>query len=174
MFRQMKQRHLRRIAHAMKHRFAREKSANRHAINAARQFAVLPAFEAVRVPLFVQPRVGLDEFSGDPRIRPPRRARRAILDYHMRKRAIDGDFKSNVFCAGFFLRLSGTCKSPGSKIARGSGDHHEIRPRDRPRKNPAAVREQQPLYRHVPADRHSAPWNSPGGDPEIAANYQAQ
>lgn len=60
------QRHLRRIAHLEKHRLAEEPTAECHAVQTARQFAVLPAFYAVGVSPLVQPTIGSDDPGGDP------------------------------------------------------------------------------------------------------------
>jgi len=63
---QMMQRHLGGVVDAVEHGFAREQSADGHAVNSAHQFALEPALDAVGVSLAMQARVRLDEFLRDP------------------------------------------------------------------------------------------------------------
>src|SRR6266496_4206834 len=62
----MVERDFRCIADAMEHGFAREETADRDTVNAAGEFAGLPAFDAVGMSFFVQSGVGLDEPGADP------------------------------------------------------------------------------------------------------------
>jgi len=58
------------IGRAMKHRFAKEKCPETHAVQAANQVIVLPALNRVRIPLTMQALVGFDHLQGDPGLLP--------------------------------------------------------------------------------------------------------
>src|SRR2546427_11546699 len=68
---QMPQGDFRGVGNAMKHRFAGEEAANRHAINAADKRLALPAFEAMRMAVLMEERIGFEEFRGNPGAPPP-------------------------------------------------------------------------------------------------------
>ena len=54
------------IADPVEHRFAGEKAADRYAVYAADEFAILPAFKAVSVALLVKLSIGFEELARDP------------------------------------------------------------------------------------------------------------
>src|SRR5207247_8285994 len=62
----MSQRDFRCVADAVEHGFAREESADAHAVDAADQLDIFPALDAVGVTLFMQARVSRDELRRDP------------------------------------------------------------------------------------------------------------
>ncbi len=80
------------VAGAVEHGFASEESAHGDAINATGEFVVEPAFEAVRVALFVQAGVGLDEFGSDPCATPAGPRQRAPF-HHLAEGLVGGDAK---------------------------------------------------------------------------------
>src|SRR5690242_9173695 len=95
MLNQMVERHLRRIADTVEHRFTGEQSGNGHAINAADQALSLPALNTVRVRLFVQPHVCLDEVRADPGALSPGSRCGATFD-DLAKSAVNRDFEGGL------------------------------------------------------------------------------
>ena len=64
---QRRQRHLRRVGHVCKHGFAEKARPERNAVKTARQRAVVPALDGMRVAQAVQPGVRASHGPGDPR-----------------------------------------------------------------------------------------------------------
>src|ERR1039458_6902079 len=89
---QMIKRHFGCVVGAMEHGFTREQTAKGQAIDAAHQFSVLPAFNAVSMTLLVQKGVCLDEFFGDPGTSPFGAGRGTCL-HHGLKSLVNCDFK---------------------------------------------------------------------------------
>ena len=91
MFDQTDQRDLRRVAHAVKHRFAKKRPADCHTVKPAREFVVRPCLDRMGVPELVQTFVAFDDLIIDPGIF----SFRATED-HFTERLVDLDFE-NVF-----------------------------------------------------------------------------
>ena len=85
--------HLGGVIGAMEHGFTGEQAAYGNTINAPHQFSIPPAFDAVGMALPMQPRVCLDEFSGDPGVVPFGTGCGTSLD-HLPESAVNRDFKS--------------------------------------------------------------------------------
>ncbi len=68
MLSQSDQRDLRGVSHAMKHRFAKERAADRNTIKSAGEFVFAPSFDRVRVAELVQALVALDDVAIDPSV----------------------------------------------------------------------------------------------------------
>ena len=88
MLHQRHERNLGSVGHAMKHRFAKESSANRDAVKPAGEPACLPGLDGMRVTELMQSRVAVDNLAIDPSIFPFR----ACSD-HFGKRSVDCRFK---------------------------------------------------------------------------------
>src|SRR5580765_7085302 len=90
---QVEQGDLRSVVGTMEHGFAGEEPADRHTVDAARQLAVPPAFDAVRVAEVVKRRVGLNELGTDPGALAAR-ARYGATFHDLAEGAVGGDFKN--------------------------------------------------------------------------------
>ena len=90
-FNQSDQGDLRGVRYAMKHRFAKERTAYRDAVQAAGKPALLPGFHRMRVAQFVQSRVALNNLATDPGIFPFR-----TRNDHFGKRVVDCGFKYSL------------------------------------------------------------------------------
>src|SRR5438105_3858396 len=93
MFDQVIERDFRGVAHAVKHGFARENSANGNAVDSTNELAALPAFETVSMSLLMKFGVGVEEFTCDPRAAAAR-SRGGATFHDFTEGAIDGDFEN--------------------------------------------------------------------------------
>jgi hypothetical protein len=136
------------VAGAVEHGFASEKPANRDAINAADEFVILPAFEAVSVALLVKLSVGFKELARDPGGTAAGPGCGAAL-HDIRKSAIDRDLEYAF--ANYFGETMGDVKliefENGSRIGRPPGDGFVS-----PGKNAVAIGEQQSRNGQVTAN----------------------
>ena len=66
MFHQREQRNLGRVPHMVKHRFAEKGAADRDAVKAAGELAILPGFDGMRVAESMQPSVTFNDLIVDP------------------------------------------------------------------------------------------------------------
>lgn len=90
---EVRERDLRGIARAADHRFAEKGAAERHAVEPARELAIQPAFDAVRMAELEQTVVARPDYGIDPRCRPVVGGRGAERD-HVGKGGIGGDAKA--------------------------------------------------------------------------------
>jgi len=90
---EMRERDLRGVARAADHRFAEKGAAERDAVKPARQLAVLPAFDAVRMAELEQSVVARADDGVDPRRRPVGGGRGAERD-HVGEGGVGGDAKA--------------------------------------------------------------------------------
>ena len=149
---QMVKRCFRRVADPVEHGFAREESANGHAVDAADELRSLPAFNAVRVTFFVQPRIGIDEVGAEPGALASGSRLRARLD-DFAKGAVNSDFKDAVanHSRQTFRNMEPVQLKNRARVGRP--------PRDGvvgPGENPAAIRQQQTRHRQITADGDQA------------------
>ena len=120
---QVEQGDFRGVGNAMEHRFAGEKPAERHPVNAARQSRPLPAFQAVGAALPMQFAVGIQELPGDPgALRPGAGAAQPAITSLNAWSRVTSNSPRRITLA----RLRDTCRPSNSIIPRGSGDHHVI------------------------------------------------
>jgi len=150
---QMTQGQLGSITLAMEHGFPGKQPARRHAVNPACQPPFPPALHAVRVACLVQPRIGLDEFGRYPRAFTTGSRRRAT-PYHLFKPAVHCDFKNAPpdHLVQTFRNPEAVQLKNRPRVRRPPTD----RP-DRPGKNPAAIRRQQPGHGQVTPHRYQSP-----------------
>jgi hypothetical protein len=138
------------VVRAVEHGFACKQTTDRHTVNATHQFIATPTFDAVGVTLLVQPHVRRNESGRDPSRAAPFGRLRATLHY-LPKGAVDGD--EVRIPAQKFLEAAGNVELVQFKNPARIGRP----PRDglvRPRKNAAAIREQQAFGREIAADRN--------------------
>ena len=140
------------VADAVEHGFAREKSADGDAVDAADEPAVLPAFEAVCVALGVHLGVAVEEFLSDPGGAAARGGFSAAF-HDFAKRAVAGDLE-NIFANGLdeaagemelveLENAAGIGRPPGDGIGG-------------PRENTAAIGEEEARDGEIAADRDEA------------------
>ena len=89
MFHQREQRNLGGVPHMVKHRFAEKGGADRDAVKAARERAILPGFDGMRVAQSMQPTVTFHNLIVDPGFG----TLRALL-HHFGKRDINSNFET--------------------------------------------------------------------------------
>ena len=91
-FDQVHECHLRGVGEAREHRLAIKHSTDGDAIQSARQLAIEPRFNRMRIAVSMQPGVGVDHRGGDPGTEPAIARRRASFD-HVAEGAVDGDIE---------------------------------------------------------------------------------
>ena len=123
---QRRQRDLRRVGHAVEHRLAEERAAERHAVQPAGQLAVLPASTECASPA-VQRDVAVDDLLADPGARIVRIAIgfRAGTDDGLEV-AIDVDLEAALTPDS--REAAGDVKCSSGMMPRGSGENQRISP----------------------------------------------